>query len=159
MVIPFFLKTISYSCGNTTGSDFTIYWFWQVTSLMLIWPDQSVWHIASTLNQITISTLPQSITHIWEITLLILNWILEFFQILLGLAAVLEIYLSACKPDQQYNCLCIELSFIWQVISPLPHRIKDTHLAFIYRWINKEYKGSETPLPWNYMPLSHVSIA
>ena len=122
---------------------------------MLIWPSKyTVQDITSHLKNI--SKLPQLITWVWELTIPIPHWILNFFHIEGGLLITFEVSILAHWEAEEYNIFSIKIIFRQRTEgTQFPHSIEDSRIIFRYLWPNWFYQIPEEEIACT---LSRVSL-
>ena len=89
--------------------------------------------------------MPEPITQVWELTIPIPHWILNFFHIKGGLLITFEVTISAHQEAEEHNTFSIEIIFRWRTEGTLiPHPIKNLRIVLGCLWPNCYYQVPET---------------
>ena len=101
--------------------------------------------------------MPEPITQVWELTIPIPHWILNFFHIKGGLLITFEVMISAHQEVEEDNTFTIKIYFRKVIERTLiPQTIENLRIVFRYLWPNPYY---QTPEEETVCAPSRVSLA
>ena len=87
--------------------------------------------------------MPQPITQVWELTIPIPHWILNFFHIKGGLLITFKVTILAHQEAEEHNTFSIEIIFRWRMVTLFPHPIENSRIIFGYLWPNPYHQIAE----------------